>query len=429
MEKQNSPFMKLRFWRRLGLFGVLGYIPAVASFFLGGDGIYWYTSRATAYGGSHATDINWKFQKPLLNWHPRSSTTTSGMKSYFDEDVDMKILYIRNNNNTKVVAPDDVQLVLCPMPQYFVIWRNDFALKRDDKFGRDCGLVRNVRPIVPANTEMVYFFSEEFPNIMEYSKSSQLLSSGDRMLELQLIIRGIMFLGAVIIILSGTPALATFLSKFLLAAAQSKFSVPRFGVIAVKIVVFGVSLVTIGFATIGPILFLSEYEFAGDYDKPPTILYTGMQLVSPAPSRGQLIDQLERSGKFDDALSLTLAVAADTEKAEIEDIGKPGFATASALNTVSWYQLLAGKYDDALKFANRAIQIAPQEVWIEANRDHAILLSGQVAKARELYLARKGIRIRGQLWEDMIHEDFGQLRKASIESPAYAEIESLLADH
>ncbi len=410
--------------RALGLLGLLGYIPFLATFFFGIDNIYFYTSRETPYGGYHAKEINEKFNTPLLNEHARTSTV-NGMTSYNDEDVVLKTLYIRNNSNYRLAAPGDVELVLCPMPRYFVIRSYDFALSRDDSAGPDCGKLQNVQPIPPAQTSSVYYFSPEFPKIWAAYKSNSYLSSGDLLLELQLTVRGVMFFGAFVIVVSGS----SFIVEFVMDAVRSRFHLHGWVQRVLGLIVFFSAVAALGTIALSPILMLSDYELAGDYDKGPALLNSAMQLVEIPPSQAAAIDDLLRSGKAAEALELEKAIAAKTEKAEAESIGKPGIATASALGDVSWLALLARRYDDALTAADRALEIAPQEIWIETNRDHAILLLGRVAEARALYLKRKGTIVLGRRWEDVIREDFDRMRKASIDDPNFAEIEASLSNH
>lgn len=126
---------------------------------------------------------------------------------------------------------------------------------------------------------------------------------------------------------------------------------------------------------------------------------------------------------------------ADTEKwrelvetVETARSGKAGIKTAEALGVVAYDALLAQAFDKALSTAERAIALAPDILWIKANRAHALLFLGRTQEAEELYLAHKGQQIpqlNDKLWEVAVGDDFAQFRKAGLEhlaGPAMAEI-------
>jgi TPR repeat protein len=100
-----------------------------------------------------------------------------------------------------------------------------------------------------------------------------------------------------------------------------------------------------------------------------------------------------------------------------------------ALGSLSWHALFAREYAHALDAAERALKTDPSLLWIETNRAHALMLLGRAAEAREVYLAHRDKRIpnnANKLWQEGIAEDFAELRKAGIEHPQMAEIETAL---
>ena len=116
--------------------------------------------------------------------------------------------------------------------------------------------------------------------------------------------------------------------------------------------------------------------------------------------------------QFFDALTVQRKLSAAIEQAEVSKSGKPDKLTAEALGNLAWDALLAREFAEALAAADRARELAPSLLWIEANRTHALLLLGQVDAARAAYLARKGTRIGSNtdwVWEELIEEDFDSL--------------------
>jgi len=117
------------------------------------------------------------------------------------------------------------------------------------------------------------------------------------------------------------------------------------------------------------------------------------------------------------------------EAEEIEREGKPDDETAQALLNVAWYALLAREFAKALAVAERAHALFPDDLAIESNRAHALMLLGRGEESKALYLAHKGKPTLGQdsqLWERAIVEDFTAFRKAGLTHPMMADIEKEL---
>lgn len=137
------------------------------------------------------------------------------------------------------------------------------------------------------------------------------------------------------------------------------------------------------------------------------------------------IGELYKSGSYVEALALQRALVARTEADEMAGAGKPGPKTADALGNLAWYALIARDFAEALAASERARALAADQVWIESNRAHALLFLGRLQEARQIYLAHKGARLTeqsGKTWEDMIANDFEELRKRGLAHVAFDEI-------
>ena len=103
-------------------------------------------------------------------------------------------------------------------------------------------------------------------------------------------------------------------------------------------------------------------------------------------------------------------------------------ASAGALGGLSYQLALAGDFATALKAADDALEVMPDQVWIQANRAHALLFLGHPDEAREIYLRYRGQKINGdRSWDASLHADFADLRKHGHTSPVMDEVEAQLA--
>lgn len=109
----------------------------------------------------------------------------------------------------------------------------------------------------------------------------------------------------------------------------------------------------------------------------------------------------------------------------------PGPATKSelvlALADVSFDLLLARRPEDALARAGEAQKLAPDAMWAEVDRAHALLFLGRFDEAREIYL-----RDSAQAYGDgrtvaaAVRDDFAEFAKFHIDTPDMKRIEALL---
>jgi len=142
------------------------------------------------------------------------------------------------------------------------------------------------------------------------------------------------------------------------------------------------------------------------------------------------LNEAEADGRYGDALRLQEALAAKIEDAEAKRDGKPGKETARELQGLSWNALLAREFGKALAAGDRALPLDPDiALSVESNRAHALMFLGRADEARALYMAHKDKKMSGgedTPWEAVIAEDFAALRKAGLDNPMMAEIESAL---
>jgi hypothetical protein len=75
------------------------------------------------------------------------------------------------------------------------------------------------------------------------------------------------------------------------------------------------------------------------------------------------------------------ANAARVEADETKREGKPGEATASELNEVIWYALLAREFTRALAAVDHAHELSPDDLEFEINRAHFTPESGHVQRS------------------------------------------------
>ena len=141
---------------------------------------------------------------------------------------------------------------------------------------------------------------------------------------------------------------------------------------------------------------------------------------------------LVKQGKLDEALqnyrqSLAIAerlAAADPSNTQWRNdldrvIGKIG--------ELAYSLVLAREFAIALEAADQAISLAPEEIWLCANRAHALMFIGRTDEARALYLKyrRQKDVFEGKSWETVVQEDFAELRKAGLNDPLMDTIEKL----
>ena len=142
----------------------------------------------------------------------------------------------------------------------------------------------------------------------------------------------------------------------------------------------------------------------------------GLQSLAAAYSRVAGVhvvrgDQAAALASYRKALTSAEALASITEETEIKRQGKPAGATAAQLGTVAWKALFARNFPRALAASERAHELAPDLLWPETNRAHALLFLQRTREARTLYLAHKGEMSRNRSWEMAIADDSASCAK------------------
>jgi CHAT domain-containing protein/tetratricopeptide (TPR) repeat protein len=137
------------------------------------------------------------------------------------------------------------------------------------------------------------------------------------------------------------------------------------------------------------------------------------------------VRELFAQKNYGEALTAQRALAKRVDQIEMVATGKQGPRTADALGNLAWYALFERAFGEALAAAERAHSLAPELLWIEINRAHALLFVGHTDDARALYLAHRGKRPQpnsDEIWEDLVAEDIATLGEAGIDHAAFGEI-------
>jgi tetratricopeptide (TPR) repeat protein len=143
---------------------------------------------------------------------------------------------------------------------------------------------------------------------------------------------------------------------------------------------------------------------------------------------------LVRTEKLDDALRMLrdgLAVAGMQTKAHPENAGWQGNLrnAIGQIGALSFRFLLVREFGTGLEAVDEAIALAPDMVWLYGNRAHALLFLDRIDDARALYLQYRGRKnvLNQKSWEEIILEDFTELRKAGLAHALMDEIEKRFA--
>ena len=129
------------------------------------------------------------------------------------------------------------------------------------------------------------------------------------------------------------------------------------------------------------------------------------------------------------AAALQAELAQAIENDDVAQGAKAGAKTASALRSLSWYQLFARQFEAARASSGRAMGLKPDAVIYATNHAHALMFLGREEEARALYLKYKGQRTEkgGFPWVEAILKDFDELEKAGLKHPLMDEIRAVFA--
>jgi tetratricopeptide (TPR) repeat protein len=102
---------------------------------------------------------------------------------------------------------------------------------------------------------------------------------------------------------------------------------------------------------------------------------------------------------------------------------------ADRIGGVAYAFVLARDFTAALEAADQALAIAPDLIFVQGNRAHALMLLGKVDEARAIYLKYRGREkvVDEKSWETSVLDDFAEMRKAGLTHPLMIEIEKRFA--
>jgi tetratricopeptide (TPR) repeat protein len=145
-------------------------------------------------------------------------------------------------------------------------------------------------------------------------------------------------------------------------------------------------------------------------------------------------DVLTTQGKLDDALKVYRDDLAISEQLAATDRSNMQWQnnfqySVGRIGGLAYRLVLARNFGKGLEAADQAISLAPDKIWLYANRAHALMFLDRVDEARALYLKYRGTKNvqSEESWDTVILEDFAELRKAGLTHPLMAEIEKQFA--
>jgi tetratricopeptide (TPR) repeat protein len=148
-------------------------------------------------------------------------------------------------------------------------------------------------------------------------------------------------------------------------------------------------------------------------------------------AHGRVGDVLRAQGDLAGAFTFYrrgLALAEGVAKA---DPGNPARqrtlqGSIAKIGAIAYNFVLAQDFAKALEAADTAIVDAPEQLWLQLNRAHALMFLGDTDEARALYLRYQGQRnvVGNKSWEQAIVADFAELQAKGITHPLMVEIEA-----
>ncbi|MEM7012996.1 MAG: hypothetical protein AAF585_16105, partial [Verrucomicrobiota bacterium] len=101
---------------------------------------------------------------------------------------------------------------------------------------------------------------------------------------------------------------------------------------------------------------------------------------------------------------------------------------AGVYGNLCWYALFVSEFEKAIEAGKAGLDVQ-YESWIAGNMAHGYLLTDQYDEAIKIYKRHVGEPYRGgedELWEEIVKEDFDELRAAGIEHPDMEKVENEL---
>src|SRR5262249_17989936 len=141
-------------------------------------------------------------------------------------------------------------------------------------------------------------------------------------------------------------------------------------------------------------------------------------------AQGHLAEALQ---SFRDGLAITVWLA-ETDPRQLQWRNDLQF-TIGRIGGLAYSFVLARDFYNALDAAEQAVSLAPDRIWLQANRAHALMFLGRADEARTLYLRCRGEKnvVGEKPWESVVLEDFAEMRKAGLGNPLMDEIEKQFA--
>jgi len=101
---------------------------------------------------------------------------------------------------------------------------------------------------------------------------------------------------------------------------------------------------------------------------------------------------------------------------------------AGDMGDVAWHLILNKQPKAAAALSKAAIAAAPDQVWLETNLADALMIEGQFASAKAIYLKYKSVQDAGTgvSWKDDVLSDFGVLKRLGYNFPLMADIAKAL---
>lgn len=160
-----------------------------------------------------------------------------------------------------------------------------------------------------------------------------------------------------------------------------------------------------------------DYPKAASIVKPATIYVKTLMQISEADKKGDMAAALKAAEEMRDAIVQPGVVNKDQFDKQRE----------AAFVSVAWFSLMTKDYAKALAASDKAISFAPDDLVPKTNKAHALLMLRRVDEAKAIYFQYRGQPIiDGKIWDQVIRDDFVQLRKAGVDSPDMTYIDRML---
>jgi tetratricopeptide (TPR) repeat protein len=143
-------------------------------------------------------------------------------------------------------------------------------------------------------------------------------------------------------------------------------------------------------------------------------------------------DILKTKGKLDEALALYregLVVAKSLVAVDANNTLWMSDLQISVnrVGGIAYNLVLVREFTTALGASDDAVTAAPNSIWLQIDRAHALMFLGRTDDARALYLRYQKSQdvLSGKSWISLVLDDFAAFRKAGLTSPLMDDIEKL----